>query len=99
MLAYQNQDIKILENSFLTISIEIAENTLCFNSNYYLCLDLLSWWVTERTVRDAPTKREPSVPLHPYYSLLYFMLYSIIGSSLFTSVAKMIPFCSSTDMP
>lgn len=30
MLAYQNQDIKILENSFLTISIEMAENTLCF---------------------------------------------------------------------
>ena len=65
----------------------------------YLCLDLLSWWVMERTVRDAPTKREPSVPLHPYYSLLYFILYSIIGSSLFTSVAKIIPFCSSTDMP
>ena len=30
MLAYQNQDIKILENSFLTIPIEMAENTLCF---------------------------------------------------------------------
>lgn len=30
MLAYQNQDIKILENSFLAIPIEMAENTLCF---------------------------------------------------------------------
>jgi len=28
MLAYQNQDIKILENSFLAIPIEMAENTL-----------------------------------------------------------------------
>lgn len=99
MLAYQNQDIKILENSFLPYLSKWQKTHSVFNSNYYLCLDLLSWWVMERTVRDAPTKREPSVPLHPYYSLLYFILYSIIGSSLFTSVAKIIPFCSSTDMP
>ena len=31
MLAYQNQDIKILENSFLAIPIEMAENTLCLS--------------------------------------------------------------------
>ena len=99
MLAYQNQDIKILENSFLAIPIEMAENTLCFQFKLLSLPRPPSWWVMERTVRDAPTKREPSVPLHPYYSLLYFILYSIIGSSLFTSVAKIIPFCSSTDMP
>lgn len=99
MLAYQNQDIKILENSFLAIPIEMAENTLCFQFKL-LSLPRPPFLVGYGTaVRDAPTKREPSVPLHPYYSLLYFILYSIIGSSLFTSVAKIIPFCSSTDMP
>ncbi len=30
MLAYQNQDIKILENSFLAIPIEMAENTTIY---------------------------------------------------------------------
>ena len=75
---YQSQDIKILENLFLTTSIEMEENTFsALIQISYLCLDLLSWWVMEWTAHHAPTRRSPSVPLHSYLHVSFISLYTL----------------------
>ena len=50
-------------------------------------------------VRSVSATEHNDIVIELENDSFYFILYSIIGSSLFTSVAKIIPFCSSTDMP
>ena len=60
--------------------LSMEKHTFClFNPNPYLCLDLLSGWVMERTAHHAPTGRLPSVPLHSYLYFSFISLYTLLS--------------------
>lgn len=98
MLTYQNQDIKNLGELF---SCHIYRNgrkhiLISIQITIFASTSFLGGLWNGRFIMHQQDVRRPFLSIH---IMVYFILYSSIGLSLFTSVAKMIFFCSSTDMP
>ncbi|RGJ54299.1 hypothetical protein DWX51_07815 [Bacteroides uniformis] len=59
------------------------------------------FWVGYGTDGSSCTNKTFAIRSSPFLFIFffYFIVYSIIGSSLFTSVARIVPFCSFTEIP